>query len=83
MAKCGKDTKMSKKNNVHRLERHPTSSEALANGMGLTIGFFCRNFVHLYVNGTQGLFFSYPGVLDIDKKVPKSMMHVHSNFFLC
>ena len=33
-----KDTKTSRKN-VHRLERHPTSSEALANGMAWTIWF--------------------------------------------
>ena len=33
-----KDTKTSREN-VHRLERHPTSSEALGNGMAWTIWF--------------------------------------------
>ena len=26
-------------------------------------------------------FLSYPGAEDVDKKVPKSVMHVQSNFF--
>ena len=71
-----KDTKTSRKN-VHRLERHPTSSEALANLMAWTIWFFFKFRAPLCKWCLRTLLF---GILE--QKVPKSVMHVQSYFLV-
>ena len=72
VAKYDKDTKMSRKN-VRRLERQPTSSEALANEMGQTT-FFFKFFASLFKWYPLSLFFRI-----LEEKAPERVMHVQSN----
>ena len=46
-----------------------------------TIWYFCLKFRAPLWKCTHG-FFSYPGAVAFDKKIPENVMHVQSNFFV-
>ena len=51
---------------MHRLERQPTSSEALAKGTGEPLDFFFEISRSFMLMVPMVSFLSYPGALDVD-----------------